>query len=62
MQLIKKIPITFTTTQFSKLPREYFSLWVINRSLYGNTNTSTFPVGTSKKSRDKSVHKITKHD
>ena len=39
-----------------KLSREYFSLWVINTSLYGNTNTSTLPVCTNKTTRDKSLH------
>ena len=38
-----------------KLPREYFPLWVINKSLGGNTNTSTLPVCTNK-TRDKSLH------
>ena len=38
------------------LSREYFSLWVINMSLYGNTNTSTLPVCTNKTTRDKSSH------
>ena len=38
-----------------KLSREYFLLWVINTSLYGNTNTSTLPVCTNK-TWDKSLH------
>ena len=37
-------------------PKEYFSLWVINTSLYGNTNTSTLLVCTNKTTRDKSLH------
>ena len=37
-----------------KLSREYFLLWVITTSLYGNTNTSTLPVCTNKTVRDKS--------
>ena len=39
-----------------KLSREYLFLWVINRSLYGNTNTSTLPVCTNKSTHDKSLH------
>ena len=37
-----------------KLSRAYFSLWVINTSLYGNT--STLPVCTNKTMCDQSLH------
>ena len=36
-----------------KLSREYFLLWVINISLYENTNNSTLPVCANKATRDK---------
>ena len=39
-----------------KLSSEYFLLWVINMSLYGNTNTSTLPSCTNKIMCDKSLH------
>ena len=38
-----------------KILREYFSPWVINTLLYGNSNTSTLPVCTNQ-TRDKSLH------
>ena len=39
-----------------KLLRECFALWVVNKSLHGNTNTSTLPVCTDKTTHDKSLH------